>query len=791
MVAVSPATYAAETPRDPTRPWAPSPFRRLAKTHAMSVAGDAIFTTTIAGLVFFNVSDLNQARWQVALALIFTFVPFTVAAPFIGPMIDRARGGRKWMIVGLCGFRALVCLALIFSRNNPFALYPLFLIMLVLSKGYVIARGTIVPTTVRSDAELVEANSKLSAISGFAAVAGGGPSLLLLKIFGDMGPEASLALAGVVFAIGTVFAFQLPAARTAALPPDEKEEVELDSEGIRHAGTGVSFTRGAVGFLTFMLAFYFKNLDGNEALVGIGVSVAGGQLGYMVGAYAAPRLRKQVSEERMLMISLGFIAVTGLLTALMGALAGAALLSFGVGLASNAAKQAFDALVQRDAPDANRGRAFARFETRHQLIWVVGALIPVAITIPVQLGFILIGAGALISLVVYVVALRRAVAESRRRPSPFSDEPELVEPRLPSRSFLRGRRAERHRRSHLDDLDDFDPDDPDRDGDGVHDATGFAIDPGLDADAEAHRHPRHRDPMVQGLDPGSDAAVVGATAAPARRWGSATDPTMVQAPPAEDGSDTIQAAPSVDATTIEASPPADATAVQPPPPPPPPGTAPDRTGLFADISDLGLDAHGHDPADGLFAVTAPADPVGPAPPSGPILFDSEAWVTEDGLEDPSGPHAIVPARDPGPPSLVPPAPAPPPPPPRPVTAPAAASPPPAGPPAAWSVADPAGAPDPGDSGEFYGAPSEAALYRPPSAVPAPPPPPSSSQLASPSRTAAAERQDAERQDAERPEDERPTPPPVTDIYQDPPWRDGATPPLPGFEPTEPADPADR
>ena len=44
----------------------------------------------------------------------------------------------------------------------------------------------------------------------------------------------------------------------------------------------------------------------------------------------------------------------------------AALLSFGVGLASNAAKQAFDALVQRDAPDANRGRAFARFSLQRE-----------------------------------------------------------------------------------------------------------------------------------------------------------------------------------------------------------------------------------------------------------------------------------------------------------------------------------------------------------------------------------------------------------------------------------------
>jgi hypothetical protein len=97
-----------------------------------------------------------------------------------------------------------------------------------------------------------------------------------------------------------------------------------------------------------------------------------------------------------------------------------------------------------------------------------------------------------------------------------------------------------------------------------------------------------------------------------------------------------------------------------------------------------------------------------------------------------------------------------------------------------------GGPGPGDSGEFYGAPSDVAVYRPPPT--APPPPPSSSQLASPSRTQAAERTGGEPTD--EPTDDRPAPAPVTDIYQDPPWRDGATPPLPGFEPPT-GDPADR
>ena len=48
-----------------------------------------------------------------------------------------------------------------------------------------------------------------------------------------------------------------------------------------------------------------------------------------------------------------------------------------VAIVSTAGKLAFDSIVQRDAPDANRGRSFARFETRFQLVWVIGALIPV------------------------------------------------------------------------------------------------------------------------------------------------------------------------------------------------------------------------------------------------------------------------------------------------------------------------------------------------------------------------------------------------------------------------------
>ena len=96
-----------------------------------------------------------------------------------------------------------------------------------------------------------------------------------------------------------------------------------------------------------------------------------------------------------------------------GGLVGAATISLIIGAASSTAKQAFDAIVQRDAPDANRGRSFARFETRFQLLWVIGALIPILIPIPAEIGFVLIAAVALFAVVSYFVGMAR-IRKGRR-----------------------------------------------------------------------------------------------------------------------------------------------------------------------------------------------------------------------------------------------------------------------------------------------------------------------------------------------------------------------------------------
>jgi len=386
--------------RDPRRPFATSPFTRLARAHAFGIAGDAMFAIALAGSVFFSL-DFDAARWSVALYLVLTIAPFAVAAPLIGPVLDRIPGGRKWMIVGGMALRAVLCLFVI-RHLDSLLFYPEAFLMLVLGKTYTISKSAIVPTTVRSDQELVEANSKLTVISALAVVVAAPFAGLLFKLGGA---GWTLALALVVFAAAAVFALQLPQIAVASQPADEIEKQELRSAGILLASSAMGLVRAIVGFVAFMLAFDFKNDD--APLWHLGLVAATAQLGFFVGAILAPPVRRRASEERILIGTLIVMVVGGLVTAAAGGLVGAATLSFIVGGASSMAKQAFDAIVQRDAPDANRGRSFARFETRFQLLWVIGALIPIIVPIPAEAGFLLLAGVALFAVVSYIVGTSR------------------------------------------------------------------------------------------------------------------------------------------------------------------------------------------------------------------------------------------------------------------------------------------------------------------------------------------------------------------------------------------------
>ena len=437
-----------------------SPFVRLARTHSLLLAADAMIALALAGSLFFAI-DPTDARWRIGLYLALTMAPFAIVAPLIGPSLDRLLGGRRWMIVASGAARALIALMMI--RNlDSLLLFPLAFGLLVLGKGYHVAKSAMVPATVDSDEELVTANSRLSLLSGLSGAAGVVPGGLFLWLGG---PEWVCGLAAVTFGAATVVGLRLPSVVVATKPPDEQERAELRGAGIILASSAMGLLRGLVGFLTFLIAFTLRGeyerpfvqewgarvgsatrdllgFEVTEVSTGsptwhFGVAVAMAGLGAPLGAIIAPQLRKTVAEERILVGVLVMVVVSGVAAALYGGLVGASIAAFTVSIAAATGKVAFDSILQRDAPDANRGRSFARFETRFQLIWVVGAALPVVIPIPGRVGYLMVAIGAAFAAGSYLAGRKFLMVHGRMRPRK-SDE---VAGRIKTEAKVRAQRV--------------------------------------------------------------------------------------------------------------------------------------------------------------------------------------------------------------------------------------------------------------------------------------------------------------------------------------------------------------
>jgi len=387
----------------------PSPFSRLVTAHAVSMCGDACIAASLAGSLFFS-SPTDASRGKVLLYLLVTMLPFAIVAPVLGPALDYRRSGRRVLVVGSMAGRAVLALLMARWVSDPapkgLLVYPLAFGVLVLAKGYSVARSALVPALVGRDDELVRANSRLALVSAIATTVGGGPALLVQHLFGA---EWSLRFAAVVFVAGAMFAVKIPKVTLEQTAKEaELERAELHQPSILLAGSAMAVIRGAVGFLAFFAAFSLKS-DLFALGVAASAAIAGGLTGNLVG----PSVRRVLREEQMLAVALlatgGFVVMATLLGTTMGF----ALASFSVAVGAALGRLGFDSLLQRDGPDAVRGRAFARFETRFQVAWVIGALVGI-IPENIELGLILLASVLALSGVSYVAARRAARGREMR-----------------------------------------------------------------------------------------------------------------------------------------------------------------------------------------------------------------------------------------------------------------------------------------------------------------------------------------------------------------------------------------
>ena len=406
------------------------PIGRLSLVQVAMLAGDTLVTLSLAGSLFFSISP-TEAKSKVFYYLLFTLAPFAIVSPLLGPLIDRSRGARRAMVVFSAVGRAALC-PLMAMHIHSLLLFPLAFLVLVLSKLYLVTRGALVPEVAMmsgldqsgEQTQYATLNARLTllgTVAGFVVAVPGG---IIWKLGGS---AALLWVDAFVFVGAAVAGFRLPTfTRPRVDQPDQMfEKPQADGrtsdlarlQPVAHPEvmlglTAMSIIRGLQGFQIFLLAFGLRRLKVGLYIYGLALSASG--VGAIVGLVLLGRLRKHMSEQQLLLSSLWLIAVSSLGVAIWGTLVAQVLLAFMVGMAGALAQPSFDAMTQRYIPQAAQGRAFARFATRQQLVWVLGSMIPVIVSFTLPQGDAVMAILAGIGGVTYVTG-RRAV---RQRPPP-------------------------------------------------------------------------------------------------------------------------------------------------------------------------------------------------------------------------------------------------------------------------------------------------------------------------------------------------------------------------------------
>jgi hypothetical protein len=186
---------------------------RVIELTAAGAAADAFVAVALAGTLFFSTS-VDQARGRIALTLLITMAPFAVLAPFIGPMLDRVRDGRRYIMVGTLLARGLLCwgMAGAVQHSDTVTLLPAAFGVLVLQKAYGVTRSSVTPRVLPAKITLVSANARISLAALIASTVGVGVAggISVLAGGGTTGATWVLRVGTLVYLAAIALGIRLP-----------------------------------------------------------------------------------------------------------------------------------------------------------------------------------------------------------------------------------------------------------------------------------------------------------------------------------------------------------------------------------------------------------------------------------------------------------------------------------------------------------------------------------------------------------------------------------------------------
>jgi len=416
----------------------------LIELSAAGSIGDGFVAVALAGTLFFSTS-VTQARGRVALALIITMAPFALLAPFIGPMLDRVRSGRRFILIGTVLARGLLCwgMAGAVQHNDSLTLLPAAFGVLLLQKAYGVTRASVTPRLLPSEITLVTANSRCALASLIATSAGVPVAAAIDAIAGGGSGGAAwvLRVGTIIYLAAMVPAFRIPDGVDEPADPASAEGAAgaggvagpSTPKGVRWrlfaypVGPVVSEAiranvtlRAYSGFMIFFLAFLLRTVHFGTVTdrIALGEMIAAVAVGGFIGTAIGAALRARAPQV-MVFVVLGFSATATTLCAAFFGLWAAIIVAFSAAVGQTLVKVALDSIVQREIPNEVRSSTFAASETLHQLSWVVGGLIGLLLSLTNSgvAGLAVAAAGLALSFCILLLSRRRRILRARH-PAP-------------------------------------------------------------------------------------------------------------------------------------------------------------------------------------------------------------------------------------------------------------------------------------------------------------------------------------------------------------------------------------
>ena len=404
-------------------------FGRLALVHVVMMAGDTLVTVSLAGSLFFSVSP-TEAKSKVLAYLLLTIAPFAVVSPILGPLIDRSANGRRILVALSASVRVLLCWSMS-QHLNSLWLFPEAFAVLISSKLYGVTRGALVPEMARTDqfhehttgvghagwpnegARQVRGfagfNAQLTLLGTVSGIIAGSIGAAVLK---TLGATSVLVVASAVFAGATVASVRLQrpnrvVREEANMSPGERDLHVLNPLGEAEVTWGLSASalmRFGVGFSSFLLAFGLRRE--HAGLQWFALALSASAVGSLLGLGVVTRVRSALGESTLLALAILATGVGAGLASRHPTLIVQTTMAGWLGLGAAVAQPSFDAITQRLVPSGAQGRTFARFAVRQQLAWVLGALIPVAISLDFAAGDQFLALVLVLGGVIYVMGRR-------------------------------------------------------------------------------------------------------------------------------------------------------------------------------------------------------------------------------------------------------------------------------------------------------------------------------------------------------------------------------------------------